>query len=155
MRESLRWVIVVVAGLAVSGCVVSVNDVDDDRPEYRNVYSTGSSGKPYSDAVAADDFVFLSGALGINRSTAELAPGGIGPETLQAMQNIRRALDEFALDMDDVVKCTVFLADMNEWDAMNEVYTTFFRVPPARSAVEVSRLGLDARVEIECIAYND
>ncbi|MEL7298588.1 MAG: Rid family detoxifying hydrolase [Pseudomonadota bacterium] len=150
-----RLIVAATAAVALSGCVISVNDTDDDAPRYRNVYSSGSAGKPYSDAVAADDFVFLSGVLGTSPSTGELAAGGIGAETLQAMQNMSRALADFDLTPDDVVKCTVFLADMDDWAAMNDVYTTFFRNPPARSAVEVSRLGLDARVEIECIAYND
>lgn len=138
----------------MSGCVISVND-DDDGKRYSNIAGSGNGAKPYSDAVYADDFVFLSGMLGTSPLTGELASGGIGPQTLQAMQNISRALSDFSLTTDDVVKCTVFLADMNEWSAMNDVYTTFFRVPPARSAVEVSGLALGAAVEIECIAYDD
>ncbi|MFK8053330.1 MAG: Rid family detoxifying hydrolase [Woeseiaceae bacterium] len=149
-----QWLLAGALVSLMSGCVISVND-DSDGPRYRNVQMTGNANKPYSDAVYADDFVFLSGALGTLPTTGELAAGGIGPETLQAMQNISRTLAEFNLTTDDLVKCTVFLADMSEWSAMNEVYTTFFREPPARSAVEVSGLGLDARVEIECIAYDD
>ena len=78
--------------------------------------------------------------------------GGIGPETRQTMENIRTALEAAGGSMDAVLKCTVFLADIAEWGARNAEYTTFFDNMPARSAVGVSGLGLDARVEIECLA---
>ncbi len=68
------------------------------------------------------------------------------------MENIKQAVEMFGSSMDRVVKCTVFLADMAEWGAMNEVYRTYFPNPPARSALGASGLALDARVEIECIA---
>ena len=80
-------------------------------------------------------------------------PGGIQPETRQTLENISQRLEDFGYSMDDVVKCTVFLADMAEWGAMNEVYKTFFRNPPARSAGGVSGIALDGRIEIECIAH--
>ncbi len=107
---------------------------------------------PFSAAVRTGDLLFLSGALGIDPSTGALAPGGIQPETRQTLENIRTRLALFGSSMDRVVKCTVFLADMAEWGAMNEVYRTFFPNPPARSALGASGLALDARVEIECIA---
>jgi reactive intermediate/imine deaminase len=81
-----------------------------------------------------------------------MAEGGISGETRQTMDNISRVLEEFGSSMDDVVKCSVFLADMSEWGAMNDVYKTYFKNPPARSALGVSGLALNARVEIECIA---
>ena len=92
------------------------------------------------------------GTVGIE----ELAAGGIQAETRQTMENIRNTLQRYGADMDDVVKCTVFLADIGEWPRMNAVYTTFFDRPyPARSAVAGSGLALGARVEIECIAVVD
>ena len=103
-------------------------------------------------AVLYDDFIFLSGMLGTVPGTGKLAEGGIGPETRQTMENIRAALEGVGGSMDDVLKCTVFLADIGEWAAMNAEYTTFFENMPARSAVGVSGLGLGARVEIECMA---
>ncbi|NGP54008.1 RidA family protein [Thioalkalivibrio sp. XN8] len=107
---------------------------------------------PFSEAVRAGDLLFLSGMLGNRPGTSELAPGGIQPETRQTLENIRAAVLRHGGSMDRVVKCTVFLADMGEWAAMNEVYREFFPVNrPARSALGVNGLALDARVEIECI----
>ena len=107
---------------------------------------------PFSDAVIVGDLVFTAGKLGIPPGTRSLVDGGIGPETRQTLENIKASLERVGSSMDRVAKCTVFLADMAEWPAMNEVYRTFFSNPPARSAVAVSGLALDARVEIECIA---
>ena len=108
---------------------------------------------PFSDAVQVGDLIFLAGKLGNIPGTRELAPGGIEGETRQAMENIRATLLRLGASMDDVVKCTVFLADIDEWAAMNAVYVTYFpRHRPARSALGVSGLALGARTEIECIA---
>ena len=84
--------------------------------------------------------------------TMNLVEGGIQGEARQTLDNISRTLETFGSSMDKVVKCTVFLADMGEWGAMNEVYRTYFENPPARSALGAGGLALDARVEIECIA---
>ena len=108
---------------------------------------------PLADAVRVGDLLILSGKLGIAPGTRQLVEGGIGPETRQTMENIKAALEKYGSDLSRVVKCTVFLADMAEWSAMNEVYATYFPSrPPARSAVGVNGLALDARVEIECMA---
>lgn len=151
--------------LALSGCFVTVDsDHDDDDhdthyvekapqpPTFLKAPGTEDMDLPFSAAVRSGDTLYLSGMLGIVPGSRQLAEGGIQPETLQTMQNISRTLTDFGYSMDDVVKCTVFLADMGEWSAMNEVYKTFFRNPPARSAVAVSGLALDARIEVECIA---
>jgi 2-iminobutanoate/2-iminopropanoate deaminase len=83
----------------------------------------------------------------------DLAPGGIQAETRQTLQNIKATLEKYGSSMPQVIKCTVFLADMAEWAAMNEVYVEFFpENPPARSALGTSGLALGARTEIECIA---
>ncbi len=108
---------------------------------------------PFSDAVRVGDLLFLSGKLGNIPGTMDLAPGGIQGETRQTMENIKASLARLGATMDDVVKCTVFLADIGEWAAMNEVYVTYFpNHKPARSALGVSGLALGARTEIECIA---
>ena len=86
-------------------------------------------------------------------SAGKLVPGGIGPETRQALSNIAAALTRHGSSLDRVVKCTVMLADVAEWGAMNEVYVTFFRSHrPARSAFGTSGLALGARLELECLA---
>lgn len=113
----------------------------------------GSDNLPFSDAVKVGDLLFLAGKLGNIAGTRELAPGGIQSQTRQTMEHIKAALERYGSTLDDVVKCTVFLADMAEWAAMNEVYVTYFsKHRPARSAVGVSGLALGARVEIECVA---
>ena len=123
--------------------------------EWLNAPGTESMELPFSAGVRVDDMLFLSGAIGLVPGTRSLAEGGIQPETRQTLENISARLKMFGSSMDNVVKCTVFLADMSEWSAMNEVYTTFFVNKPARSALGASGLALDARVEIECIAVID
>jgi len=108
---------------------------------------------PFSEAVRVGDMLYLSGKIGNIPGTSQLAEGGISGETRQAMENIKAALEKYGSSLDEVVKCTVFLADIAEWAAMNEVYKTYFPVnPPARSALGSSGLALGARVEIECLA---
>ena len=97
--------------------------------------------------------LYLAGKLGNLPGSMQLAPGGIQGETRQTMEHIKAAVEKYGSSMDRVVKCTVFLADIGEWAAMNEVYKTYFpNNRPARSALGVSGLALGARVEIECIA---
>jgi reactive intermediate/imine deaminase len=108
---------------------------------------------PYSPGVRAGDLVFLSGAIGTRPGTRELAPGGIAAETRQTLENVRATLRAAGLELRDAIKCTVFLADIRDYDAMNVVYAEFFPTdPPARSAIGVAGLPLGARVEIECLA---
>jgi len=108
---------------------------------------------PFSEAVQVGDLLFLSGQLGMAPGTREVVPGGIGPETKQTLENIKATLERHGSSMSRVVKCTVFLADIAEWAAMNEVYVTYFPTnPPARSALGSSGLAMGARTEIECIA---
>ncbi len=114
---------------------------------------TSGRSAPYSEAVRVGDLLFLAGKLGTRPGGRGLAPGGIQPETKQALENIQQVLERHGATMDQVVKCTVFLADIAEWAAMNEVYVTFFPSNrPARSAVGVGGLARGARVEIECMA---
>ncbi len=108
---------------------------------------------PYSQAVEAGGFVFASGQLPIDPATGAFAEGGIKEQTRQSLKNASEILAAAGLTMADVVKTTVFLADMGDFAAMNEVYSSFFNTPyPARSAVAVKTLPKGALVEIECIA---
>jgi reactive intermediate/imine deaminase len=108
--------------------------------------------RPFSEAVHAGDFLFLAGQLG--DSGGKVVPGGLAPEARQALQNVKDLLERNGASLGDVVKCTVFLADIAEWPAFNEIYRDFFKSPyPARSALAASGLALNARVEVECIAY--
>jgi 2-iminobutanoate/2-iminopropanoate deaminase len=107
---------------------------------------------PFAEAVRVGPILYLSGALGIDDSGA-LVPGGIAAETRQALANIRSVLERHGSSMDRVIKCTVMLADMQEWAAMNRVYVQHFPTNlPARSAFGASGLALGGRVEIECLA---
>ena len=108
---------------------------------------------PYSQAIEAGGMVFVSGQLPINPATGEFAEGGVKELTRQSLTNMQNILAEVGLTLDNVVKTTVFLADMSDFADMNEVYAEFFSAPyPARSAVAVKTLPKGALVEIECIA---
>jgi reactive intermediate/imine deaminase len=109
-------------------------------------------GYPYSESARVGDLLFLAGQVGED-GDGKLVPGGIKAEAEQMMMNIEAALARRGLGMEHVVKCTVFLADIAEWSAFNEVYKKHFSQPyPARSALGASGLAVNARVEMECIA---
>lgn len=107
---------------------------------------------PYSQAVAAGPFLFTSGQIPLDPATGALVEGGIREQTEQVLRNVEAVLAQAGLTMDSVVKTTVFLTDMNDFAAMNEVYAAHFQGDyPARSAVEVGALPKGARVEIETV----
>jgi len=111
---------------------------------------------PFSEAVRVGNLLFLSGQVGVLPGTLDLAPGGIAGETRQALDNISKVLRDNGASMDDLVKCTIMLADISEWGDMNKVYATYFPHHfPARSAFATNGLALGARTEIECIAAFD
>ncbi len=108
---------------------------------------------PYSQAVRVGDWVFTSGQLGLDPQTMQLAEG-VQAQTRQALTNLKAILESQGLTLDHVVKTTVFLQNMGDFAAMNEVYATFFPShPPARSTVEVAKLPLGGLVEVEAIAH--
>ncbi len=108
---------------------------------------------PYSQAIEANGFVYASGQLPIDPTTGAFPEGGVKEQTRQSLLNAQAILREAGLELTNVVKTTVFLADMNDFGAMNEVYAEFFQAPfPARSAIAVKTLPKNALVEIECVA---
>lgn len=108
---------------------------------------------PYSQAVKAGGFLFASGQIALVAGTGEIVGGGVKEQTRRVLENIRELLGAAGCSMRDVVKTTVFLADMADFAAMNEVYGEYFRDdPPARSTVQVARLPRDAAIEIEVMA---
>ena len=141
-----------IAVTMVAACATSIEQAPSSEPVYLQMPGTENVDLPFSSAVRVGDTLYVSGAIGLVPGTRDLAEGGIQGETRQTLENISTRLEQFDSSMDRVVKCTVFLADMAEWGAMNEVYKTFFANPPARSAVGVSGIALNGRVEIECIA---
>ena len=108
---------------------------------------------PYSQAIQIGDLLFVSGQVPIDPSTGAIVEGDIKAQAQQSLNNLKAILNAAGTNMGAVVKTTVFLADMNDFAAMNEVYAQFYQEPfPARSAVQVGRLPKDAKVEIEAIA---
>ena len=108
---------------------------------------------PYAQAVAAGDLVFCSGQVGIDPASGALVAGGIAPETARALENLGAVLRAAGLGLEDVVKTTVYLTDLGEFAAMNEVYGRYLPAPhPARATVQVAKLPAGARVEIEAVA---
>ena len=119
--------------------------------------STGSAPKalgPYSQAIRAGQFLFVSGQVPIDPATGELVHGSIGDQARRALQNIGEILKAGGASFQQVVRTTVYLADLADFPAMNEVYGTFFTAPqPARSTIQAARLPKDARIEIDVIAF--
>ena len=149
----MKHLLLLLPVLLLPGCEVTI----DESPDVTYLTMPGTEGLelPFSSAVRVGDTLYLSGSIGNVPGTMTLADGGIQGETRQTLENISAVLQQFGSSLDRVVKCTVFLADMAEWEAMNEIYRTFFPNPPARSALGASGLALGARVEIECIAIVD
>ena len=115
----------------------------------------GAPTRPFSPAVRVGNVIFLAGQIGTDAAAnGAVIAGGIEAETRQTLENIKRTVEAVGSSMDNIVKCTVMMADMAEWDRMNVVYREFFSEGrlPARSAFGTSGLALNARVEIECIA---
>jgi 2-iminobutanoate/2-iminopropanoate deaminase len=109
---------------------------------------------PYSQAIRAGQFLFVSGQVPIDPSTNELVGGGIAEQTRRAFQNVGEILKAGGASFQQVVRSTVYLADLNDFAAMNEVYATFFTPPqPARSTIQAARLPRDSRIEVDVIAF--
>jgi len=110
---------------------------------------------PYSPAIRAGGFIFCSGQTPIEPETGKLVEGDVGVQTRRAIENLRAVLRAGGSDLDRIVKTTVYLKDLGDFEAMNAAYGEFFpKGPPARTTIEAARLPLDARVEIECIALD-
>lgn len=108
---------------------------------------------PYSQAIRSNGFVFVSGQIALDPRTQEIVPGDIRQQTERVLENLKGIVEAAGSGLDKVVRTTVFLADMNEFTAMNEVYAKYFSgQPPARSTVQAVRLPRDVRVEIDAIA---
>jgi 2-iminobutanoate/2-iminopropanoate deaminase len=108
---------------------------------------------PYSQAIKSNGFVFTSGQIAIDPSTQQVVAGDVGVQTERVLRNLSEILEAAGSGLGKVVRCTVFLKDMNDFAAMNQVYGKYFSsAPPARSTVEVARLPKDVLVEIDVIA---
>ena len=108
---------------------------------------------PYSQAVWAGDLLFASGQIPMDPATGDIVAGGVQAQAHQSLKNVKAILEAAKLGFENVVKATVFIKDMNDFAAINEVYAEYFTAPfPARSCVEVARLPKDVKIEIEAIA---
>jgi 2-iminobutanoate/2-iminopropanoate deaminase len=138
--------------VAVAGCAANAGVSALPPPA---VHTPAEGDLPFSPLVRAGPMLYLSGQIGTTSMTPPtLIAGGIEAETRQTLENIKAVLAKNGATMDDIVKCTVMMADMREWAAMNPVYASFFpKDKPARSSFGTSGLALGARVEIECLAY--
>ena len=142
----MRWIVAAALVVSLPAAVAAQDRV--------SVNPTGSPAGPFTPAIKSmGGLIWLSGVIGNTPGTRAVVPGGVGPETRQIMENLGRVLEAAGSSFARVVKCTVFLTDINEWTAMNAVYAPFFPAdPPARSAVGVASLVFGAHVEIECVA---
>ncbi|HEX5887179.1 MAG TPA: Rid family detoxifying hydrolase [Pyrinomonadaceae bacterium] len=145
-----RAVLAVVATLATVVCLCSY--VEAQTSSKRKAVKTGPPNGIFSPAIIAGDLVFTSGQIGIDPKTGQLAEG-MEAQLEQVFRNLTTVLEASGSSIDHVVKATVFLADMNDYNKMNELYRAKFKGdPPARSTVQVARLPRDARIEIEVVA---
>lgn len=144
-----------VSALGLSLCFAAAGACAGEGPEFFASPDPAAAALPFSEAVRSGELLFLSGQIGtVPDAGNALAQGGIGPEAEQTLRNIRAVLERHGASMRDVVKCTVFLADIGDWPAFNAVYRTHFSPPfPARSALAASGLAMGAKVEVECIAH--
>jgi reactive intermediate/imine deaminase len=144
------------AAVALTGALACANTPGAGRtpspPQFLSSPAHEQLALPFSEAARVGELIFVSGQIGNLPGTLDLAPGGIQPETKQALANIAAILERNGSSLQRVAKCTVFMLDMGEWPALNEVWVATFPNKPARSALGASGLAKGARVEIECIA---
>ena len=141
----MRWLFSLGSLLLVSCTTVA--------PQYLTLPERAALNAPYSDAVRAGNLLFLSGTVGSAPGTRQVVAGGVAAETRQALENVKHNLESHGSSMAEVVKCSVFLADINDFETMNGVYREYFTTnKPVRTTVGVNGLPMGARVEIECLA---
>ena len=150
----MRLTLILLATLATTTASAQQPAADTTRSQKRVIQLPGSlPGLPFSSAVQVGNVLYLSGAIGVLPGTRQLVDTGVVKQTQQTLENIKAVLAYAGSSMERVFKCTVFLANIRDFDAMNGVYATYFpKDPPARSTVAGSGLALGAKVEIECLA---
>ncbi|WP_062053118.1 Rid family detoxifying hydrolase [Aquimarina longa] len=123
-----------------------------DSTVFHKTHEPKKSKAPFSDIVQVGNMYFLSGQIGMDHSTRKLVEGGIASETKQTLENIKAVLEYHNLPMENVVKCTVILAEIEDFSVFNEIYKTYFPQKPARTTFAAKELARGAKIEIECIA---
>ncbi|MBQ4822224.1 RidA family protein [Aquimarina sp. MMG016] len=142
-----RFFILIVISFSLIGCQTKQAD-----PIFHKTHEPKKENAPFSDIVQVGDLYFLAGQVGMNQTTRKLVEGGITAETKQTLENIKVVLEHHDMDMNDVVKCTVILSDIEDFAAFNEVYKTYFPQKPARTTFAAKGLAVGAKIEIECVA---
>ena len=156
MKKALNFFYV---GLAIFFIALAYNTFNNkNKTDMKRIVNTSNAPKPigpYNQAVISGDLMFISGQVAFDPNTDELVLDDIQSETKQVMENLKSILEEANLSFDNVVKTTIFLSNMNDFQQVNEVYGSYFSndQAPARETVEVSRLPKDVNVEISMIAY--
>ncbi|WP_459213025.1 RidA family protein [Aquimarina rhabdastrellae] len=143
----ISYGILLALSVIIMSCTGSTNEVT-----FHESHESKKQSAPFSDAVQVGDIYFLSGQIGMDHSTRELVTGGIEAETKQTLENIKAVLKHHDLEMKDVVKSTVILADINDFKTFNEIYKTYFPQKPARTTFAAKGLARGAKIEIECVA---
>jgi len=139
--------------IALLAATLAVQTNAGSSLELLGTQANKEQGLPFSEAVAFADLLFLSGQIGLKPGASKLVEGGITAETTQTMLNIRNTLEKYGSSMDKIIKCTIFLGNMDDWAEMNIAYLhALGDHRPARSALGASGLALNGSVEIECIA---
>ncbi|HMB90023.1 MAG TPA: RidA family protein [Rhodothermales bacterium] len=148
----LAFLLLLLAGCAAAEAPESDTTAMEEQAATREVIATDGAPAaigPYSQAVRVGNTLYCAGQIGLDPATGQLVEGGIEAETRRALDNQKAVLEAAGFTLNDVVQAQVFLADLGDYSAMNEVYATYFtKSPPARAAVQVARLPRDARVEI-------
>ena len=154
MKQTLFLMASILLLLTVNSCQSTNNRIANNMKERINTSNAPAAIGPYSQAIdSGHGLIFVSGQLPIDPATGSFPEGGVKEQTRQSLTNAKAILEAAGLSLANVVKTTVFLADMGDFAAMNEVYAQFFSEPfPARSAVAVKTLPKNALVEVECIA---
>jgi len=147
----MRWC---VSAVGLSLCFLAAAACAGERPEFLASPDPAAAALPFSEAVRSGELLFLSGQIGtVPGADNALSPGGIGPEAEQTLRNIRAVLERHGASMRDVVKCTVFLADIGDWPAFNALYAQWTGgAKPARCVVPVPQLHYGFKIEVEAVA---
>lgn len=139
--------------LVAIGCISVYSTAQTTTPSKRRAVKTGPPNGLFTPAIITGDLVFTSGQIGLDPKTGQFPEGGFEAQFQQVFKNLTAVLEASGSSVDHIVKATVFLADMNDYNAMNELYRKQFKGdPPARTTVQVARLPRDARIEIEAVA---
>lgn len=132
--------------------LIIVSCAESSTPVFHKSHEASRQEVPFSDAVETEDLVFLTGQIGKDHKTGKLVEGGISAQTVKTIKNIEEVLQFHGLSLDDVVKCTVILSDINDFKAFNAEYVKFFKNKPARTTFAAAGLAANAKIEIDIIA---